>query len=277
MNIGIDMGGTNMRAALIDGNRILCKKTASCPSAGSQQEVLDVLVQLVRGVKTPEVTAIGAGIPSVMDRKEGIVYNVANIPSWKEVPLKACLEDAFHVPVSLDNDSNCFALGLAHFGEGRNYNNFLGVTLGTGLGAGVVIDKQLYRGCNDGAGELGSLSYKDSDIEHYCSSHYFLNKCECTARDVGRAARQGDKMAKEVWNEFGIHIGRFIKTVMFTYDTEAVIFGGGIASGFDLFEKFMWKEIASFPYAKLAERLKVFPTGLNDAALFGAASLCESM
>ena len=88
-------------------------------------------------------------------KKEGIVIDVLNIPSWKEVPLKKILEDRFQKPVWLNNDSNCFALGEYHFGKGQGYSNMLGVTIGTGLGTGIILNGKLCSGANGGAGEFG--------------------------------------------------------------------------------------------------------------------------
>lgn len=120
----------------------------------------------------PEVAGIGVGVPSVVDSEEGIVYNVANIPSWAEVPLKRLLQERFSVPVYINNDSNCFALGVKLFGEGRKYRNLVGMTIGTGVGTGIIINGELYSGQNTGAGEIGSLPYLSHDFEHYCSSGF---------------------------------------------------------------------------------------------------------
>lgn len=99
---------------------------------------------------------------------------MANISSWKEIHLKEALESEFRVPVAINNDSNCFTLGVKMFGEGQPYANMVGVTIGTGIGAGVIIDHRLYGGEFMGAGEIGTLPYLDSDFEQYCSS-FFLN------------------------------------------------------------------------------------------------------
>ena len=118
MKIGIDLGGTNIRVGLVENGSLVRKEVVTCPSKATYEEVLGRLEGLIDRVMCPEVAGIGVGVPSVVDSEEGIVYNVANIPSWTEVPLKRLLQERFSVPVYINNDSNCFALGVKLFGEG---------------------------------------------------------------------------------------------------------------------------------------------------------------
>lgn len=158
MKIGVDLGGTNVRAALMDGTTVVRKEKAPCPAKGTQEEVIEAIAALIEPLVCEEVTSIGIGVPSVVDTKRGIVYNVANIPSWQEVHLKDIFEERFGIPVHINNDANCFALGESRFGQGRGYKDVVGVTLGTGVGSGIMIGGHLYEGRNAGAGEIGCLS-----------------------------------------------------------------------------------------------------------------------
>lgn len=276
--IAIDMGGTNLRAALVTEAGIRHKVQAPCPAQGTEDEVLEALCSLIDPLAKEagdRLEGIGAGIPSVIDREQGIVYDVANIPSWRCVLLGKALSERFACRVALDNDSNCFTLGEARYGAGRDYRHFVGVTLGTGLGAGVVIDGRMCRGEDDGVGEIGCIPYLDSDVEHYCSSHYFAEKHHTTAGELSALARQGDTAALAAWDDFGHHIGQMVKIAMFAYAPEALILGGGIARSLDLFEKTMYEEIARFPFRMAAKRMHVWPSCLADAALLGAASLLD--
>lgn len=149
----------------------------------------------------------------------------------------------------------------------------VGITLGTGLGCGVVINGKLYRGANGAAGEIGSLPYLDSDVEHYCGSMFFSRFCHKTALQLYGLAKNGDAESIEKWHEFGCHMGNMVKMVMFAYDPDAIYFGGGISQAFSLFEQSMNEVIKSFPYPKSTKLLQIRPTRLQDAALLGAASL----
>ena len=272
MKIGVDLGGTNVRVGLVGQDRLVRKVTAPCPK-GEAQEVLDVLLSLIRELMSDEVDSIGVGVPSVVDRDAGIVYNVANIPSWKEVHLKRILEDAFHRQVFLNNDANCFALGEYLFGEGHNHNSMVGLTIGTGIGAGLVLGGRLYNGRNTGAGEIGALPFRESDYEHYCASQFFTTYYQTTAQDLEVKACQGDGKARQIWWEFGDNLGCLMQAVLYAYDPELVVFGGGITAAFPFFEEAMRRRLSQFPWQESVKRLRIVPSKFHDAALFGAAML----
>ena len=273
MRIGVDLGGTNMRVGLVKDGLVIKKEIVPCPSQTDEKEVLLKLENLIERTMCPEVEGIGIGVPSVVDVSEGIVYNVANIPSWKEVPLKKLLEERFSVPVFINNDSNCFTLGIKQFGEGQQFRNLIGMTIGTGVGTGVIINNELYGGQNTGAGEVGSLPYLAHDFEHYCSSGFFVRYYDTTGKEVAEKAAAGDAQALKIWKVFGSHLGELMKAILFTYDPEAVIIGGGIASAFAYYESSMWETIQTFPYAETVKRVKVLVSRKEDAALLGASAL----
>ena len=108
------------------------------PGLQSCEETIQALISIISEVFDKEVLSIGIGVPSVVDRRAGIVYNVANIPYWEEVHLKELLTQRFSVPVFVDNDANCFALGERYFGKGQTVSNFVGLTIGTDLGGGII-------------------------------------------------------------------------------------------------------------------------------------------
>jgi len=142
--MGVDLGATNIRAALVNGENLSPIKSSRINSEGSEQEVLKNVFDLVDQVIDKNVEAIGMGVPSVVDIKTGVVYDVIYIPSWKEVPLKKWMEDRYGVPVYVNNDANCFALGEHYFGKGRGVDSMIGLAIGTGMGAGIIINHKLY-------------------------------------------------------------------------------------------------------------------------------------
>lgn len=273
MKIGVDLGGTNVRAALMDGTTVVRKEKAPCPAKGTQEEVIEAIAALIEPLVCEEVTSIGMGVPSVVDTKRGIVYNVANIPSWQEVHLKDIFEERFGIPVHINNDANCFALGESRFGQGRGYKDVVGVTLGTGVGSGIMIGGHLYEGRNAGAGEIGCLSYLDKDYESYCSTPFFVAH-NTSGAELAAKAQAGDAEAQALWDEFGHHIGELVKAVLFAYDPEAIIFGGGIAAGHPYFKKAMYKTVQTFPY-ETAKDVKILFSEDGDMGLYGASVLDE--
>ena len=271
MRIGVDLGGTNIVAGLVDGESLIKKVKVPGPAKGTQDEVVDAIASLIEQLISDEVESIGVGVPSVVDTKNGIVYNVANIPSWVKVPLKDILEARFGKPVGINNDSNCYTLGESRFGHGKGLADMVCVTLGTGVGSGIIIDGKLYEGRNAGAGEVGCLSYLDKDYESYCSTPFFVAH-NTTGAELSAKAEAGDAEAIALWNEFGGHLGELAKAILFAYDPEAIIFGGGIAAGYPHFEAALRERITTFPY-ETAKDVKIFFSTDGDMALYGASAL----
>lgn len=265
-----------MRIGLVDNGVLLHKECIDCPAHAGQQEVLDCLENLIERNLNPQVRGIGIGVPSVVDSEHGIVYNVANISSWKRVELKKELEQKFNLPVFVNNDSNCFALGVTKFELNNYQGDVVGLTMGTGIGTGIIINGQLYSGTNTGAGEVGSIQYLDSDLEHYCSSDFFVRKYHISGKEAAQRARNGEPEALKVWDDFGQHVGQLMKTILFAYDPQKIVIGGGISSAFSLFEGPMRKAMEDFPYLQTLKNIEISVCQNADIALLGASALVKS-
>lgn len=273
MRIGIDLGGTNVRMGVVENNVIVKKIADLCKSDQPQQVVVDHMKQMLYQIVTPEVKSIGIGVPSVVDSEKGIIYNVMNIPSWKEVHLKKILEDEFKIPVSVNNDCNCFALGEYYFGKGKDYKDLVCVALGTGVGSGIIVDGKLYNGGNTGAGEIGSLPYLQYDYESYCSSSFFTREYGLTGKEAFDRAAYGDEEALRIWGEIGTHIGNLMKATMFTYDPLGIIIGGSISKAYTYFSPSMMDTLNTFPYPETIKKLDIQISTIEDVSILGASVL----
>lgn len=269
MRIGVDLGGTSVRVGLIDKGEILKLIKEPCKASESQDVVVNHIGDMIAAIMSDDVDYIGIGVPSIVDAKLGIVYNAANIESWKEVHLKEALESRFRIAVAVNNDCNYFALGESVFGEGKEFSDVVCVTLGTGVGAGVVLNRRLYVGNNTGAGEIGSIEYLDSNIEDYCSSQFF-KKHSTSGYDAFAKAMNGDVESIELWREFGSHVGNLIMTIMYTYDPEAIVIGGSIAQAFDLYSPAMHDKLKEFPYPQSVSKLKILVSKIENISLLGS-------
>jgi len=271
--IGVDLGGTKVSIGKVEENRIVKHTSSDISAEESEKQILNEIIQAVEEIFDPGVAGIGVGVPSVVDVEKGIVYEVQNIASWKKVPLKEILESHFHKPVYVNNDANCFAVGEKHFGKGRKFSNFVGVTIGTGLGAGIIINDRLYCGPNCGAGEFGSIPYKESILEYYSGGQFFMGEYGIKGDQVYARAKQGDKNALEIFEQFGTHVGEAMMIIMFAVDPEAIIIGGAISQAFSFFEKSMRERMKTFPYKHAVERLVIEITDKPQIAVLGAAAL----
>lgn len=273
--LGIDLGGTQIRAAHVQNKQLGEVRSAKVPSQGTEREVLEELFRLTDASLDTEIQAIGIGVPSLVDVEKGIVYEVQNIPSWKEVHLKKWMEERYHLPVFINNDSNCFALGERYFGQGQNTQSFVGLTIGTGLGSGIIVDGHLYAGPNCGAGEIGMVDYLDHNFEYYASGQFFKNCYDLPGEQVFRKAKKGEKQALRIWGEFGTHLGNAVKAILYTYDPELLILGGSISEAYPFFERSMWQRIKTFAYTHALKTFKISISNLEHSGILGAAALCR--
>lgn len=271
--LGVDIGGTNIRVGKVVDNKLINVYAEKLSSTSTKQKVLKEIISSIYLNLDSNVSGIGVGVPSVVNVEKGIVYDVQNIPSFKKIFLKKILEKEFKIPAYINNDANCFVAGEKYFGQGKKYNNVVGLTIGTGLGAGIYANGKLYGGANCGAGEFGLLPYKDSDYEHYCSSHFFKKIYNTTGEVVFKEAEKGNKEAREIFKEFGIHIGKAISAIILAVDPEIIILGGSGSLAFKYFNKTMKDVFNTFPYQNSIKRLKIRLSRLSQVSILGAASL----
>jgi glucokinase len=271
--IGIDLGGTHVRAGVVSDGHLVNIVSDRIPASGSVEEVLEVMYQLIDPLFDENIKAIGIGVPSVVDIENGIVYDVQNIPAWKEVHLKKLLEDHYHVLVSVNNDANCFALGEKYFGKGKNTHSMIGLTIGTGLGAGIIINDKLYAGVNCGAGEFGNVDYLDQYYEYYASGQLFENCYQTNGEVVYKKALEGDPLSIMILEELGTHLGNAIKMILYTYCPQLIILGGSISKSYSFFEKRMWERIHTYVYSNTLDQFHLEISELENSGILGAASL----
>ena len=271
--LGIDIGGTNIRAGLVENNVVVRIESLKIKKAGSETEIMDDLNFLIGKFMSEKIDGIGIGVPSLVDSEKGIVYDATNIPAWKEVHLKAQIEAKNGIPVYVNNDANCFVMGEKYFGGVKAYNNIVGLIIGTGLGSGLVLNNHLYVGENCGAGEFGMIPFRDHDFEYYCSGQFFDNVYELTGEEVKQRAEGGDPGALEIFAQFGSNLGEAIKVIMLAVDPEIFILGGSVSKSYGFFKDAMWKSIRKFLYVHSSDKIKVEVSETNHIALLGAAAL----
>jgi len=272
--IGIDLGGTTIVGGLIERSVIKNQIENGTKAHIGGETTLNILKEVIRQLKNSETNGIGIGVPSVVDRDKGIIYNVQNIKDWEEVHLKKILETEFNLPVFIDNDANCFAYGEKVFGKGRDFENFVGITLGTGVGGGIIQNHHLLKDSNCGSGEFGEIPYLDSILEDYCGSRFFSRTAKLSAYEVAQKAKNGDKESIEIYNQYGVHMSVLIKIILLIIDPQAIIFGGSIAKSFELFENSMYENLKDFPYPKSVEKIQILSSHLNNIGILGAGALC---
>jgi glucokinase len=270
--LGIDLGGTNVRMASLTKHGLKDFISSPIEKNRGRDGVINQILSLINEFDKNNIDGIGIGVPSYVDTQTGIVYDTVNLPGWDEVNIKNIIESKFKIPVSINNDANCFAVGEKYYGKGKPFKSIVGITLGTGVGAGIIINGELYEGKNCGAGEIGALPYLDKDYEFYTSSNYFT-QYSTTALETFEKAKQGDLKALNVYKEYGHHLGELIKVVLLTYNPEAIILGGSIAKAYLYFHKSMSESINKINFKQYLKNLNVEVSSLEHAGIYGAAHL----
>ena len=271
--LGIDLGGTNIRLGKVCDGRVVRHLAQRISSKAAEEVILGEMYRAIEEVLDTDVVAIGCGVPSVVDLETGVVYVVENLPSWKATPLKQKLEERYGLPVLVNNDANLFALGELYFGKGRGARNMVGMTLGTGLGVGVIIDGHLYCGANCGAGEIGSIPYRDGALETYCSGEFFQRAAGESGDAIFEQAQQGDQKALELFDEFGYELGQAVMTALYAYDPDLIVFGGSVSAGYSLFEAGLRRRLQDFDFQHSLETTSITCSEIEHVAILGAAAL----
>lgn len=275
--IGVDLGGTNVRAGRVEDATLTATHAQPISSRAPQEVVIDEVAHAIQQVLTPAVTAVGIGVPSLVDVDTGTVFAVENIPSWREVPLKKILQARFNIPTHINNDANCFTLGEHLFGAGREAQNMVGLIAGTGMACGVIANGKLFSGPNCGVGEIGCIPYNGKNLEYFCSGQFFARGFQTDGATLSANAAKGNSHALAAFSQFGVHFAHAIMTILYAYDPQLIILGGSVSKSFPHFESTMWQTIRQhFTYPHILPRFKILPASVENVAILGAASLCNS-
>jgi glucokinase len=273
--LGLDIGGTGIKGGILIKGHLEDIRTIPTPALESKAIILETIASFIETYNHYDFVGIGIGIPGLVDTQEGIVLGLANIPSFQHVELKKFLVDRFSKPVFVNNDANCFAIGVHKYGVGKPFKNLVGITLGTGTGGGIVINGHLYSGLFSAAGEWCSAPYLDHNFEYYCSGKFFHNFYHSKPKVLSKQALAGDPVALQAFEEFGKHLGELLKMIMYSLAPEAIVLGGSIRKTYPLFKKSLFKTLATFAYPSVLANLQILISELDETAIHGAVALVD--
>jgi len=310
--IGVDLGGTNLVAGLVSsaGRVVFNRKLKTEANKGRKVAVgnIEKAIQLVLDGCTPEqkkgLKGIGIGAPGLVDHRKGIVRNPPNLKGWNEVHLAKIMSGKFKLPAYVGNDANVYALGEHTFGAGKGADCMVCITLGTGMGGGLILNNQLYVGSFQTAGELGHVIIDSKGkrcncgnfgcVERYVGNSYIVERAlekikqgrkttvvkiaggldKITPKALSEAANSGDKLAREVWKETGAYAGAALSSIINTLGPRVVVIGGGVSRAGRLILDPIKAEVKKRVFKYLAQRVKIVLGTLgDDAAVLGSASL----
>lgn len=308
--VGVDLGGTKVRAVLADGSgNFLARASAATEAAKGQAYVIDNIVRTINKVLKnadhSQIVGLGIGAPGPLNPKTGMVYSPPNLPGWTNVPLRDILEDRLGLPVYLGNDASLAALGEYTFGAGKDFRYLVYITVSTGIGGGIIDDGRVIDGAKGAAGEIGHMTIEAFGPRCNCGNYGCFevlasgtamrrraieqlqsgkpslitelaggNIENVTGEMVEQAARRKDPLALELIRQTGIYLGIGITNALHLYNPEIVVIGGGVSRIGDILLKPMLEEVERRAMPAFREGVPIVTTKLgDDIGLYGSVAL----
>lgn len=309
LRIGIDLGGTNIAAGVVDeGGKIIAKASVPTLAKRPTEEIVSDMAKLCEtvtekaGCKLSDITSVGIGVPGTVDDKNGMVVYACNVP-MANTPLAGMLRKYADKPIHLENDANAAALG-EYIVNGNGAKSFVFITLGTGVGGGIILDGKIYCGFNGAGGELGHMTLVSGGIECACGKkgcweqyasvsalvrqtkavmdknpdsimHEIVkNYGKVSGRTAFEAAKKGDKAAETVVRNYLRYVADGITSIVNIFQPEKVLIGGGISHEGDYLLKPVCEFVNKYDYNRYMPKTKIeISTLFNDAGIIGAAML----
>lgn len=301
-----DLGGTNLRMAAVSRTgEILHRLKVETPKAERPEEIISATIEAANECRAAigragGIRAIAAAVPATINAERGIILKAPNLPALDGFRFGAAVSNKLNLPVVLENDANAAAIGEQSFGAGRGFQNVVAVTLGTGVGGGIIIDGKILRGIDGTAGEIGHICVEPFGatcgcgsrgcVEQYSSATAIVrlvrelenqypksvlqNKAHLTSADVYAAGANGDELALEVFRQMGFYLGVALASLVNVLNPEAIVIGGGASAGWDLFIPYVEEQIRQRAFQEPAVRVKIMRASLgDDAGILGAAKL----
>jgi glucokinase len=314
--IGVDLGGTNIVAGAMtaDGSRHLAMRSISTNSSVGDEGVAERIVGLVEGVFLDAISetgatrsdfiGIGVGAPGPLDRERGIVIIAPNL-GWKDFPLRDRIQDRLHLPTTLDNDANCATFGEWWQGAAKGGRNVIGLTIGTGIGGGLILDGALFHGSSDMAGEIGHTTIDLNGrhckcgnygcLEAYASGPAIATRARevlvreegdsmipgmvnrklesITAQTVYDAAKAGDQVANEIVRDTARYLGAGIANLLNTFNPDIVVVAGGVTAAGDALFVPLRAEVRRRAFVPAVNAVRIVPGTLpGSAGVVGAVA-----
>jgi len=300
ITVGIDVGATRIKMALVDKRgKLSFRREIDTPLDTNKVYLINSIVNNVREIiaeskaKKRDILGIGIGVPGPVDSKKGLVRYFPNIKGWKNTPLKSILERRLGLKVALDNDVNAMTIGEYMFGAGKGVKNLICLTLGTGVGGGIIINGKIYRGSTMAAGEIGHVPINEKGprcncrgiacLERYIGNRYILQRAKdafgktITLERLSALGRKGNKKALKIWKDVGKYLAIALTGAVNLLNPDMVIIGGGVSNAGSLILGPLKKEVASRAMKDQALHVKIVRAKLGDnAGIIGASLLIQN-
>lgn len=259
--VGVDVGGTHISAGLVSGSRILKHAEISTPK--TRQDFIAGLFGIIESVIDSKTKSIGIGFPAPIIN--GKAFEVQNMPYLNNLDIKSIIEKKFGKKCFVENDANVFALAEQRFGAAKGKMNVVGITLGTGIGCGIIINGKIYSGNTGAAGEISKIPARGKRLEDYVNAKFIKRISGKEPKELGKS---------KAWKSFGKNIGTALSVIVDTLDPEMIVLGGKISNAYRFFSSEIRPEIKKNAFRITASKVKIAKSKLKNSGVIGAACLC---
>lgn len=307
--IACDLGGTNFRLAAVTAKgEIVFRTKRRTPKSEQTDEILQTIIECIDECRyfvenKFKIKMVAAAVPATVDTKNGVIMKAPNVPCFDGFGLSATLSERTGISVILENDANAAAAGESWLGASRGFENSICVTLGTGVGGGIIINGRILRGSCGTAGEIGHICVEPFGVSCGCGSRgcveqygsatavvrlaselgedfpnsILLSNRHISAQSIYEAGEQGDELALEIFRRQGFYLGIALANLINVLNPEVIVIGGGAAGGWNLFVPSLLDEIKKRAYREPAELVKIVRAECgDDAGILGVAKLAFS-
>jgi glucokinase len=307
--LGVDLGGTEIKMAIVDDRGNICEESSIPNSRDSEpKEKVGEIIQRAKSMKLfAKLSGTGVGVAGDIDQEKGVVRFSPNLLKWKKTPLRKMLEKGLPKPVVIDNDANAAALGAFWLDACGKAKNLICITLGTGVGGGLVVEGKLYRGATGSAGEIGHIPFEADGPRCNCGSHGCLERYvgapflsmrareavkkqgsniimrlldgdldKLTPKTLADAAKLHDRLAVEIWHDTGFKLGIVLAGVINLMNPEMIVLAGGVSRAGDLLLKPLKATIRERAFTTSARACKiVISKSMHKLGVVGSALLAK--
>lgn len=299
--LGIDIGGTNLKFAVFNEQFDLLHKK-NVETLSKDINILDKLINITKEIQNEfEISSLGIGVPGYVNNM-GTVMVSPNIPEFTNLPLKHKLDQEFDIPIIVENDANAAAFAELIAGSAKDMKNFIYITLGTGIGGSIILNREIYKGNYGGAGEIGFLhiafnntnNYKDGTLEYFAGRNAIIDTAkkilkefpesvlngieDFDVKDISEAVSNSDQAAIECLNRIGYYIGCGIASTFNLLDINQAIIGGGISNSHPILFETIIETIKQRALPTIAPYAEIFRASFGDeSGIYGAGYLARSI
>lgn len=277
MNLGLDIGYKSMTMAIEKNNELLdfVDKPIATIKRDCNRAIMDKILASIHSVGRSRIKSIGLSLPSKIDSKKGVMFDITNIPYWKGMGLKRILEDEFNTKVWINNDVNCFVLGEKYYGMCKDFKDIACIMLGPNVGASIIVNNRIFYENKNTFYNAKCLSHPSYDCVRIYRSSFIR-----TMEDLGFLVKSykdemSDNPSHEIWNELGTLVGRLISILLCNYDPQVIVLGGNLARFYVHFSGAMDRYLEKFIHPQVLLNMIVFTTIVDHQQALGAISIAK--